>query len=240
MISNQTFITNQPYFINSYLSNVTIDNSTFYDINSDGSILTLIDTVIKISNVEAYGLHTASAGRFIKLSFNSVANFSRINYTDSTMKLIESQSSQSQIMDLMATNISLTQHLIDYIDCNEVILQNSMIYNVNSTSSYLMYAARSSLNQISNMTVHDINVAVFNILRSNVSTIDNLYIHNVANGIHFHQSSVDRFMNSRIHHSGSKDIKQGGALLIQNSNSTIHNLTFDSNTAQSGGAINID
>ena len=239
-ITNQSFITNQPYLVSSYLSTVTIDNSTIYDITTDESIFSLTDTVVTINNIKAYNLHTTSVGDFIQLSFDSVANFAGINYANSSTKFVESLSSEFRLTNLLATNISLTQYLIDYTDCTGVTLQNVMIYDVNTTNSYLMYATRSSIDHITNLTIHDINVAIFYILRSNVTTIDNLYIHDVADGIHFQKSSVGMLKNSRIYRSGSTSILQGGALLIEDSNSTMQNMTFMSNTAQSGGALNID
>ena len=239
-ITNQTYITNQPYFINSYLSTVSIDNSTIYDITSDNSILSLTDTVVTMSNIEAYDLHTTSLGGFIQLSFDSTANLNNINYTNSTTKFVKSLSSQLQITNLMSTNISLTQYLIDSTDCSGVTLQNIVIYNINKTKGYLMYATRSSINQIVNMTIYDINVAVLHCLKSNITIINDLLIHDVTDGIHFQQSSIGMFENSRIYRSGSTSILQGGALLIENSNSTIQNMTFMFNAAQSGGAISID
>ena len=239
-IKNQTWITDQSYFMSSYLSTLTIDNSTVYDITSDGSIFALTDTVVTMSNIEAYNLHTDSTGNFIQLSFDSIATLTSFNYVNSTAKFVESLSSQLLITNLMSKNIALTQHLIDYTDCQNVTMLNVMIYDINTTISYLMYATRSYIDQIVNMTVHDINSSVFYILKSNVTAISDLYIYDVTDGVHFKQSSVGILENSRIYRSGSTSKQQGGALFIENSNSTMQNMTFLSNIAQSGGAINID
>ena len=140
----------------------------------------------------------------------------------------------------MSKNISSTQYLIDFTNCSGVALQNIMIYNINTTKGYLIYAARSSIDLIMNTTIYDINVAVLHILKSNVTTINDLYIHDVVDGVNFQQSSIRMFENSRIYRSGSSNILRGGALLIENSNSIMQNISFKSNTAQSGGAVNID
>ena len=239
-VSNNTYITNQPYFITSYSSKISIENSTIYEINSDGNILTLIDTEVTISKIEAYDLHTSNLANFIWLTFDSVASINNINYANSTIKFVETLSSQLQITNLTSKNISLTQYLIDSTDCSGVTLRNIMIYNINTTKGYLIYATRSSIDLIMNTTIYDINVAVLHILKSNVTTINNLYIHDVVDGVHFQQSSIRMFENSRIYRSGSANILQGGALLIENSNSIMQNISFMSNTAQSGGAVNID
>ena len=239
-VSNHTYITDQPYLINSYLSTVTIDNSTIYDITSDGSIFALTDTVVTMSNIEAYNLHTAGTGNFIQLSFESEGAIANITYTNSTVKLIESLSSKLQITSLMSKNITLTGYLLSYTDCIDSVMHNVTIYDVNTTSNYLIYAARSSIDQITNMTVHDINTAIFHILQSNVLLIDQFYAFDIPNAIYVQQSSIGLLQNSRIYKSGSTDKLQGGAMLIENSNSTMKNMTFEENVAKSGGAIYIN
>ena len=181
---------NQHYFVTGYLSAVSMHNSTIYNITSDRSIFVLVGTVVTMSNIEAYNLHTTSLGNFIQLSFDSVASLSFINYVNSTTKFVEALSSQLQITNLMSKNISLTQYLIDYIDCDGVTLQDILIHDVDTTSSYLLYVTKSSIDQIINTTIHDINVAVFKILRSNVTNIDNLHIFDITDGIHLQESSI--------------------------------------------------
>ena len=223
-------------FINSI--NLQLDN--IFDIISDDSIFALTSTVVTVSNIDSYNLHTTSIGDFIKLSFDSVTSLSYINYINSTTKFVEALSSQLQITNLMSTNISLTQYLIDYTDCMNVTLKNILIHDISSTSSFLKYATRSSIDQILNMTIFKIDVAVLKILRSNVTSIDNLHIFDITDGIHLQESSIELLKNSRIYRSGSTSILRGGALLIKNSNSTMQNMTFEYNVAQSGGAVYID
>ena len=53
------------------------------------------------------------------------------------------------------------------------------------------------------------------------------------------ESSIKVFKNSVITSSGSTNTLFGGALNIENSNSTMRNMTFEYNFAQTGGAIHI-
>ena len=239
-INNHTYITDQPYLLSSYLSTVTINNSIIHDIASDGSMFSLTDTAVTINSIEAYNLHTTGTGNFILLSFGSEAVISNITYTNSTTKFIESLSSKLQIISLMSNNIALSQYLISYTDCVNIVIQNLMIYDINSTYSYLIYATGSSIDQIMNMTVYDINVPILHILKSNVTLIDNLHAFSIPECIYAKQSSIGLLQNSRIYRSGSTNKLQGGAMLIENSNSTIKNMTFEYNIARSGGAIYIN
>ena len=239
-ISNHTYITNQPYFVSSYLSTVAINNSVIHDITSDGSIFSLTDTDVTMHNIEAYNLHTSGSSNFILLSFGSEAVISNITYTNSALKFIESLSSKLQITSLMSNNITLAQYLISYTDSVNIVMQDVMIYDISSTYNYLIYATGSSIHQIMNMTVHDINVSIFHILKSNATLIDNMHAFGIPECIYAKQSSIGLLQNSRIYRSGSVNKLQGGAMLIENSNSTMQNMTFEYNVAKSGGAIYIN
>ena len=85
----------------------------------------------------------------------------------------------------------------------------------------------------------DTNAIAFHIVKSNVVSIDKLNILNATSGIYLEQSQMSLMQNSLIMECGSTSIINGGAMLIENSNSTISNVTFDQNMAQVGGAINI-
>ena len=89
------------------------------------------------------------------------------------------------------------------------------------------------------MTMTDINTIAFRIVKTNVVLINKLNILNATSGIYLEQSQMGIMQNSLIKDCGSTSIINGGAILIENSNSTISNITFDQNMAQVGGAVNI-
>ena len=239
-INNHTYITNQPYFVSGYLSTVAINNSMIHDITSDGSIFSLTETVMSVNNIEAYNLHTTGAGNFIQLAFEAEGVITNTAYTNSTIRYVESLSSKLQITSLMSKNITLTQYLISYTDSLNIVIQDVIIYDVASTSSYLVHTTRSSVDLVMNMTVHNVNVAVLHFQESNVTLIDDFITYDIPEGIHAQQSSISLLQNSRIYRSGSVNRPQGGAMLIENSNSTMQNMTFEYNVAKSGGAIYIN
>ena len=51
------------------------------------------------------------------------------------------------------------------------------------------------------------------------------------------ESQINTLTNSHFTNLGSSSIKQGGAMLMINSNATIHNVEFINNTAVEGGAV---
>ena len=63
-ITNETYITNQPTFTNSYLSTVSIVNSTIHDILSDYIILAILSTNLTINGLIVTDLHTTTVGKF--------------------------------------------------------------------------------------------------------------------------------------------------------------------------------
>ena len=238
-LTNTTYITNQPYFMNAYLSTVRIHNSTIYDITSDGSVLIAVETNIELDDVEIKNLHTTGLGKFARISFESRAIISNMIYENSTMKFTEALSSEIQINALGITYITLTQYIIDFVDCENIELKNLVMHDINTTKYDMIHATSTSINLIKNMTVYDIDSTMLYIIKSNITLIDDIEIYNVAKGIHIDQSSIGLLQNSHIYQSGSTSIQFGGALHMINSNSTMMNMTFNHNTAQIGGAIHI-
>ena len=64
LVTNNTYITNQRTFTNSYLSTVSIVNSTIHDILSDYIILAILSTNLTINGLIVTNLHTATVGKF--------------------------------------------------------------------------------------------------------------------------------------------------------------------------------
>ena len=119
-------------------------------------------------------------------------------------------------------------------------MQDIMIQNIESTRDYIILVSESSIDSIQNITISDSNVTSMYILKSNVTMMNQITISNVRQSIHIKQSHIDMFYNSHLSQSGSQQIINGGAMQIENSNTTMTNITFDSNTAQIGGAVSIN
>ena len=116
IITNNTFITNQPMLINSYLSTILLENSTIYDFSSDFIIMTALSSNFTMNKVLVDNLHTETIGKFIQLSFGSHVDIRSLIYRSSSVKLIETLSSKLQLYNIEIYNINLTQYMIDCID----------------------------------------------------------------------------------------------------------------------------
>ena len=235
-VTNNTFIANQSIFINSYLSTINIENSRIYDITTDSSVLIIIQSNITITNSTTYNLQTSTAGKFIQFSFGSKAVFNQISYVNSTMEFIEGLLSNLSVTSFTANQIQLSQYLIEWVEWLNLKFDNFTVNTITTAKERMINIAKTQVDLIQGIVVDGVEATVMNILNSNVTDINNC---NMTSGIHFTQSSIDTLRNSKISNSGSTSILYGGALKIENSNSTMTNMTFDNNVAQIGGAIHI-
>ena len=85
----------------------------------------------------------------------------------------------------------------------------------------------------------DLSSAPFTIRSTQIQTIDTLQIGNAPLSAQFINSNIIVMTNSSIILCGSSTGTYGSALVIKNSNATIVDSTFDSNSAVNGGAISI-
>ena len=117
------------------------------------------------------------------MSFESQANIETLTYTNSSMKLTETLSSELHLNNIEIDNIELTQHMVDYIDCYNIRMQNMIIYDI-STTKNLVYMSGSEIDLIENITIHDISATALYIQKSNINTIDKIKIYDVQKCIH--------------------------------------------------------
>ena len=85
----------------------------------------------------------------------------------------------------------------------------------------------------------DLSSAPFTIRSTQIQTIDALQIVNAPLSAQFISSNIAMIVNASIAFCGSSTRTYGSALVIKNSNATITDSTFDSNSAVNGGAISI-
>ena len=112
------------------------------------------------------------------MSFESQANIETLTYTNSSMKLIETLSSELHLNHIEIDNIELKQHMIDFINCDNVRLQNMITHDINTTN-YLMYMSGSEIDLIENITIHDISATALYIQKSSINIIDKIKIYDV-------------------------------------------------------------
>ena len=114
-----------------------------------------------------------------------------------------------------------------------------MINNITTTSEHVILLSGSMISEISNCSITDIDKTAYHILKSTITLINNMRVENAISGLYIELSQIGMIQNSKIYNSGSNSFMNGGAMLIENSNSTINNVTFDQNVAKFGGAMYI-
>ena len=110
---NNTFVTNQPSFIDSYLSEIIINEIHVYDITSDSRVLSIVESSLNLSNCTATDLYGSSSGIFISMSFETQASLGNITYTNSTMKFASVLSSSLDMSIVQMNNVTLSNRLIE-------------------------------------------------------------------------------------------------------------------------------
>ena len=141
------------------------------------------------------------------LSFETTGILNNITYSNSAMKFMTVLSSSVEMSNVKIFQISLNQNLIKCIGCERVIWQNVVVEYINTTSRYIMFLSQSAVNQISNLTVTDVNAIAYHIVKSNITLFDNVNILNATSGIYMEQSQMNLFQHSLIMNCGSESIK---------------------------------
>ena len=135
--------------------------------------------------------------------------------------------------------MTVANHLIGFIDCYDVIMNDLYIDNIQSSHDYLMLLSNTMTNSISNVTIKNINTNVLHISRLTVNNINLLNIYNVSQGIQIKSSNISIMQNCQFTRIGSSTIKQGGALYLEDTSMHLINVSFENNTARIGGAVQI-
>ena len=236
-IANNTYVTDQSAFINSYLSEVIISDLNIYGITSENRVMSLVESQLTFNSSRVINIDSSS--NFVSLSFQSIAKINSIIYSNGTAKFIAALLSSLQIINLDIHMVTLNDNIFSFVDCNSVIIEDISINQISSTRDSMILLSGSSIDSISNLIISDSNVTGLYIVKSYVSMMDEIAIYNTSQSIQIEQSHIEKFQNSQLIFSGSEKIVKGGAICLENSNMTIQNITFDTNTAQVGGAVSI-
>ena len=108
-----------------------------------------------------------------------------------------------------------------------------------TTKGRAVYVKDSELDDISNLTFVNSTMYTLDIESSTVTSIDSINLTDNTYSARIILSTVGSLTNSLFSQCGGSARRVGGGLLIDRSNTTVSNSTFDTNTAVSGGAIGI-
>ena len=177
-------------------------------------------------------IHTNQSGQILDISFKTNAVLINVFAINSSTKFVESLSLLVQMTNIRVTNIPVSNHLIGFINCYEVIMQDLYIDTVQSSHDYLMLLSKTITNSISNVTIRHINTNVLYIARSTVNNIHLLNIYNVSQGIQIKSSNISLIQNCQFVQTGSGTIEHGGALYLEDTSMHLMNVSFENNTAK--------
>ena len=214
---------------------------TLSSITTQSRVISAIESQFNFTDSNITNVYSSTTSDvFLSVSFGSSAILDNIMFSTSTVELVTVLSSTLQITQLDAINITSNDYLISLIDCSMVMLHHINVMHFTSTKDSMMLLSGSSIDSINDFTLFDSNVTGIHIMQSSVNMMTHINISDSSQSIHIQQSHMNLLDNSQFSFSGSTEIINGGAMHIENSNLTMQSTTFDTNTAQTGGAVSIN
>jgi hypothetical protein len=116
--------------IDSFISTVTIKDSTFYNLKAEGDVFKITSSTVDMEGVLMYNVTSSDGTPVIGVSFESELSISGLIFRNSALGLISSLSSYT-ILNLIEVYDVIANRFIMQIDGNlDFVLKNSKFYNV--------------------------------------------------------------------------------------------------------------
>jgi hypothetical protein len=116
--------------MDSFISTVTIKDSTFYNLKVEGDVFKITSSTVDMEGVLIYNVTSSDGTPVIGVSFESELSISGLIFRNSTLGLISSLSSYT-ILNLIEAYDVEADRFIMQIDGNlDFVLKNSKFYNV--------------------------------------------------------------------------------------------------------------
>ena len=241
-IVNGTIIQNQHTLISSIISEIIIEDSYISNITIiDEAGISLISSSLKISNVEITSLNSTEEFDFIQSIEDWIIDVTNLTFEVSNSNFINTISTAVSIENTSFRSIKSSRPIISIYSSSNNLLNEITIEDCNTLSNYIISITNWDSTEISKLNVSDIvNDTILHIKNSKITEIEDLSFINWYQAFLFENSVVSKFKESLITGNGGSNSLHGGAIRSINSNLTISNWTFISNTAQSGGAISFE
>ena len=240
IIQNNTLINSQPYFINAYLSTITLNNVDISNIISDSNVIEISTSNITITNTEFSSIYNNNSnGLVIFLTSDSQMTMTNVTYSDSFMKMIRVYDSKFMISDSVITNIdAMNSDLISVYSSEDTSIMNTMISNITSSNSRIIDVSYSTISSINNVTINEVYTTIFRMTGSTLNNVVMLKFFNVSQAISMTQTNLT-IQDSNFTQCGRDSIVYGGAIDLIDSTISVNSSHFISNYAQSGAAISL-
>ena len=236
-IRNSSQFYNGEGIVDSFISNVNITSSQFYNIKIADYCFKITTSNSSVSDSNFYNLTLSDASSLFQASFDSVVNFSNVSLINSQVSFATVLSAEMYASKVSISNVTSQSAILNINGATGVVLQNLVLNNLNSSSTYLIYLEKSSVASMVNITVSNTASSPLYVYSSNVNLIDRFSARYWMQSIFIGLSDIQSISNSEFMYLGGSNLHKGGAVYIQDSNTTISNSKFANNTAVSGGAI---
>ena len=242
ILQNKVQIYDQNSIFETFESTLTTSDLTIFNISDAKSTITASSSLIYFKNVEISRVKTSSSSPFIRVAFDSKLEIDHLRYYNSEVTFLSAYSITVFANNLVYENCTSVDSSspISFDQSKSLTFSNWTIKNVDApNSNYILKVSNSNL-QVNNASFENLMQPAAYFLKDTISNIVGLTINNCSRGLISESTSIGILSNSTISNSGSNNVNYGGAMYILNSNVTISNSNFMTNSASEGGAINFD
>jgi hypothetical protein len=146
-------------------------------------------------------------------------------------------SSVGSLYQLNLKNISATGSVITVDEATDLSIHDSIIGNIQSSNGLPISILRSEVSLIDNLTLHDMTQIPMNFKTTNIGQITNLNVTNCTHHLLFESSNITSISSSYFDTIGGTDMLRGGSIYTLNTNLSISDSNFINNKAVKGAAI---
>ena len=112
-ILNNSYISDEPYLIDSYLSAVNISENTIANTDANKELIKILTSNLTIDNTIFHNISSSnSSSKLITVSDESYLNLTYVHYSKSSLQLLRAVSSSVIVMKSNIDNIELSDRLI--------------------------------------------------------------------------------------------------------------------------------
>ena len=237
IIQNLTHFHDQKAILRSFLSSVTMLNSTVSNIIIEQTIIEIVSSTMIFENMLIENIMNSVNSTFILITSDSVLNATSINYLNSQSTLFNVQSSQAYISFINYTNINDGRELINIYSWSYIHISNIKLVNTSAISEFMITIDLSQNITIENIIVQSSYHSLFMIVKSEVTAIKSVQISNNKEPFKIINSKVLLVSHSIFMKNGEITKLSGGAINLYNTEIEMFNWSFTQNIAKTGGAI---
>ena len=241
-VQNSSNIYDQNSIFDSFESTLTISNTNIFNISNADTWISISSSIIYLKNVEIYGISSSNTQPIIRVVTDTTLNIDGFKYYNSQANFISIYSATVVMNNLIYENSTSSDNspplLFDKWD--NLVFSNWTVLNVSSLNSNYIFQVSNSNLSATNISLSNLQQNAWSLLNDNISMITQIKIYNCSKGLEVDNSVLTLLTNSSFVYSGSSAALSGGALVLFNSNATVSNCIFNSNTAIEGGAIYYD